>query len=152
MAVPTKISLHEFATEHFIRKFHQNMFNKTWRWAGHFRNSDKNIGVCWTQISTKLHLLCGDLIYQVNCNSYSIEEIAIRFHHRLVSIHPFPNGNGRLARMMTDHLLRLLGHPKFTWGQRDLTSATQTRKRYIAALKKADVGILEPLLAFAQSE
>ena len=93
-----KTSLSQFATEPFVRKLHQKMFHKTWRWAGHFRTSDKNIGVCWTQISTKLHLLCGDLLYQVDNHTYPIDQIAIRFHHRLVSIHPFPNGNGRHAR------------------------------------------------------
>lgn len=146
-----KLSCDKFATIEFMRKSPHKMFDKTWRWAGQFRLSDKNIGVCWTQISSKLKNLCDDLIYQVLNNTYPTDEIAIRFHHRLVSIHCFPNGNGRHARIMTDFLLHTLGQEKFTWGSKDLLRATESRKSYIAALRQADIGRYDSILSFARS-
>jgi Fic-DOC domain mobile mystery protein B len=146
-----KIKIEEFLTIDFIKKSHKKMFNETWRWAGNFRTSDKNIGGSWNQISTQLRSLCDDVLYQINHQTFSIDEIAIRFHHRLVSIHCFPNGNGRHARIMVDCLLRILGQDKFTWGGNTLTKANEMRKNYINALKQADHGIYQPLLHFARS-
>lgn len=146
-----KISIDKFSTIEFMQKSHQKMFDKTWRWAGQFRVSNKNIGIDWHQVRSQLKNLCDDLNYQVANNTYPIDEIAIRFHHRLVSIHCFANGNGRHARIMTDFLLHILGHKKFTWGMKDLVKATKTRKSYISALKQADSGKYLSLLSFARS-
>lgn len=146
-----KITLEEFATIIFIRKFHYKMFDKTWRWAGQFRTTDKNIGICWTQINTQLKNLCDDLVYQVQHHIYPLDEIAIRFHHRLVGIHCFPNGNGRHARIMTDYMLNILQHEKFNWGKRDLIHTSESRTSYITALKAADKGNYGSLLAFARA-
>lgn len=146
-----KVSIDKFSTIEFMQKFHHKMFDKTWRWAGQFRLSNKNIGIDWHQVRIQLKNLCDDLVYQVAKNTYSTEEIAVRFHHRLVSIHCFPNGNGRHARIMTDFLLHILGHKKFTWGSKDLVKATESRKNYIAALKQADSGKYASLLSFARS-
>lgn len=82
---------------------------------------------------------------------YPPDKIAVRFHHRLVFIHPFPNGNGRHARLMADLLVERLGQPRFTWGSRSLIDASETRQRYIAALQAADASDYAPLLAFARS-
>ncbi|MBO9523126.1 MAG: mobile mystery protein B [Nocardioidaceae bacterium] len=76
---------------------------------------------------------------------------AVRFHHRLVAIHPFPNGNGRHARLLTDLVLRSVGAAAFTWGSRDLAAAGEVRNRYIAALRRADAGDDTALLAFVRS-
>lgn len=146
-----KMSIDKFSSIEFMQKTHKKMFNKTWRWAGQFRLTNKNIGIDWHQIRLQLKNLCDDLIYQVTNKIYSTDEIAIRFHHRLVSIHCFANGNGRHARIMTDFLLHILGHRKFTWGNKDLVKATESRKSYIAALKEADLGKFDSLLSFAQS-
>jgi fido (protein-threonine AMPylation protein) len=75
----------------------------------------------------------------------------VRFHHRLVSIHPFANGNGRHARLMTDLLLESMGAKPLSWGRAKLTTRGQARARYIAALQSADRGDLKPLRDFAQS-
>lgn len=146
-----KLTIDRFSTRELIQKFHKKMFNKTWKWAGQFRLSNKNIGIDWHQISFQLKNLCDDLIYQTSNNIYPIDEIAIRFHHRLVSIHCFSNGNGRHARIITDYLLHILGQNKFTWGKGDLVKATESRKSYISALKQADLGKYSPLLSFARS-
>lgn len=141
----------EILDEGFLRRLHQQMFGETWRWAGTFRKSDKNIGVDWLQIGVELKKLLDDVRYQVANDSLPPDDIAVRFHHRLVAIHPFPNGNGRHARLMADLLVERLGRPRFTWGSASLTDANETRQRYIAALQAADAREIAPLLAFARS-
>lgn len=142
----------EILTENFLRQLHQQMFGETWRWAGNFRKSDKNIGVDWLNIGVELKKLLGDARYQIEHGSFPADEIAIRFHHRLVAIHPFPNGNGRHARMMADLLVERLGKPRFSWGRRNLVDSNNTRQHYITALQAADARDIAPLLAFARSD
>jgi len=141
----------EILDEGFLRRLHQQMFGETWRWAGTFRKSDKNIGVDWLRIGVEVKNLLDDVHYQVEHSSLPPDEIAVRFHHRLVAIHPFPNGNGRHARLMADLLAERLGRPRFTWGSASLVDANETRQRYIAALQAADARDIAPLLAFARS-
>lgn len=141
----------EILTEAFLHQLHRQMFGETWKWAGDFRKTDKNIGVDWFQIGVELKKLLDDTHYQIEHTSYPPDEIAVRFHHRLVAIHPFPNGNGRHARLMADLLVERLGQPRFTWGRRSLVDANDTRKDYIAALQAADARDMAPLLAFARS-
>jgi fido (protein-threonine AMPylation protein) len=74
----------------------------------------------------------------------------VRFHHRLVQIHPFPIGNGRHARLMADVLVMRLQRPRFSWGRESLRDAGLMRRRYIAALQDADNHDLDPLLKFAR--
>lgn len=138
--------------ESFIKRLHKKMFYNVWRWAGQFRYSDKNIGVPWHQISTNLHELCASAKLWLELNDETPPEIAVRFHHRLVLIHPFPNGNGRHARLMTDIILKnVFALPKFTWGNKDLSKKGNIRENYIRALQEADNGHNEALLKFAQS-
>jgi Fic-DOC domain mobile mystery protein B len=138
-------------TDGFVRELHKRMFGSTWRWAGTFRSSDKNIGVDWRQVGVQLKNLLDDTRYRVAHDTYPLDEIAARFHHRLVGIHPFPNGNGRHARLMTDVLLARRGTAPFSWGRGDLVHAGAARDRYLAALRAADRGEIGPLLAFVRS-
>jgi len=138
----------EILNEAFVRKLHMQMFGETWRWAGEFRKSNKNIGIDWPKLSVELRKLLDDVPYQIEHASFPPDEIAVRFHHRLVAIHPFPNGNGRHARLMADLLVKRLGQPRFTWGSRSLVDAGETRQAYIAALQAADARDYAPLLAF----
>lgn len=132
----------------FIHAVHQRMFNRTWKWAGKPRRSEKNIGVPWAEIAPRLHHLLGDTRAQIQHESYSPAEIAARYHHRLVSIHVYPNGNGRHARVMADMLLMDLAGRPFEWGRGSLESAGELRSRYIAALQAADKNDYGPLLTF----
>ena len=102
-------------------------------------------------IGFELRKLLDDVNYQIEHASCPPDEIAVRCHHRLVAIHPFPNGNGRHARLMADLLVKRLGQPRFTWGSRSLVDAGETRQAYIAALQAADARDYAPLLAFARS-
>lgn len=142
----------EYLSEPFIRTLHKKMFGKVWRWAGDYRRSDKNIGVDWTQIPIYLRQLLNDTQYWIDNETYPPDEIAARFHHRLVYIHLFPNGNGRHARVMTDVLLeKALDQDPFSWGSGNLIEESDVRATYIQALRSADAHDYRPLLAFVRS-
>lgn len=141
----------DILTEEFTREMHRRMFDKTWKWAGDFRRSDKNIGVDSGQIAIRLRQLLDDARYWIQHHTYPIDEIAARFHHRLVSIHPFANGNGRHARLMADILLVQTDAQPFTWGSKTLVTDGAERNTYVAALRAADAGDIKPLLQFARS-
>jgi Fic-DOC domain mobile mystery protein B len=132
----------------FICTVHRRMFDATRRWAGDFRRSDKNIGCTWTEVPVRLFQLTGAVRAQLEYNAYPPAQIAARYHHRLVSIHPFPNGNGRHARFMADLLLKDLTGNVFTWGQDTLGGAGAARTAYIQALQAGDGGNYTPLLTF----
>ncbi len=141
----------DMLTEKFIRDLHKRMFGDVWRWAGKFRRTERNIGIAFYQIQIALRQLLEDVRTWLEFNSYPPDEIAVRFHHRLVQIHPFPNGNGRHARLIADLLIMSLGRDRFSWGSMNLRDAGQTRHAYIADLQAADGHDLSPLLAFARS-
>jgi len=139
-------------TEKFIRNLHKRMYSNVWAWAGEFRKTNKNIGIDKHQIPIQLRVLCDDALYWVGHKTYPPEEIAIRFKHRIVSIHCFPNGNGRHSRLMGDIIIeKILGEKIFSWGASDLSKSSDTRTVYIEALKAADAGDYGPLLEFAGS-
>ncbi len=138
-------------TEGFVRELHRRMFDSTWRWAGRFRATERNIGVAPEQIGLRLRNLLDDTRYWLQNGTYALDETASRFHHRLVAIHSFANGNGRHARLITDVLLTDHGAAPFSWGRSDLVHATDARYRYLAALRAADGGDLSALLAFVRS-
>jgi Fic-DOC domain mobile mystery protein B len=132
----------------FLHDVHRRMFNQTWRWAGEARHSEKNLGVPWPEIPVRLRQLLDDVRAQIGSRAYPTIEIAARYHHRLVSIHVFPNGNGRHARLMADLLLTDLVGRRFEWGRRNLVATNELRARYIAALRAADTDDYQPLLEF----
>ena len=138
-------------TDAFVRRVHQNMFDETWSWAGEYRKTDKNLGVPWYTIRDAIGDACNTAKYWVENAVFGWDETAVRLHHRLVAIHPFPNGNGRHARLFAD--IFLYGHelPRLTWGNSDLTNENDVRKEYITALRSADAGDFAPLIAFARS-
>lgn len=138
-------------SETFARGLHRRMFGKVWRWAGKNRETNKNIGCDWWEIDTQLAAALRDTAVWVEFKSYSPDEIAVRFHHRLVAIHPFANGNGRWSRMMGDALARRLDQPAFSWGNSALMTNDATRRAYIDALRAADRHDVEPLVAFSRS-
>ena len=147
-----KIKPTDILNEQFIKQLHKRMFGNVWKWAGQFRRSGKNIGVSWHQIPENIKNMCDDVPEWIQSQYESPGEMAVRFHHRLVWIHPFANGNGRHSRLMANIFLEnvLHGSP-FTWGNQDLSNPSESRNRYINALQEADNGNLVPLLEFANS-
>lgn len=142
----------DILNESFMKQLHKLMFGNVWRWAGDFRRTEKNIGVNWYQIPIELRRLCDDVEYWIGNKTFSADETAARFHHRLVLIHLFPNGNGRHARLMADILLEnVLGKLRFSWGSVNLTNAGLDRGKYIESLVAADRGDYGLLMDFVRS-
>ena len=143
----------DLLTEGFVRDLHRRMFDQTWKWAGTFRQSNKNIGVDGTQVAVKLRNLLDNTRFQIDHKVFEPDELVVRFHHQLVWVHAFPNGNGRHARLMADVLAQQLGRPRMTWGGADveLVSMGTVRDRYLKALREADQGQWSGLIAFARS-
>ena len=137
--------------ESFLDALHARMFGHVWRWAGTHRRSDKNIGIEWYRIPVELRQLLEDARFWVENESFGPDEIAARFHHKLVWVHCYPNGNGRHGRLAADLLLVSMGWPGFTWGRTNLVDANATRQRYVAALRAADGNDFTPLLDFVRS-
>lgn len=135
----------------FVSLLHKRMLGDVWRWAGTWRTTARNIGIDAWRIDTEVEALLRDARYWVEHRTYAPDELAVRLHHRLVTVHPFPNGNGRHARLMADLLVERLDAPPFSWGGRSLTDPGALRGRYIAALRAADDHDIAPLLAFARS-
>jgi Fic-DOC domain mobile mystery protein B len=138
-------------SERFITELHRRMLGNVWRWAGRFRTSERNIGIPFYEIPVELRQLLDDARAWIDLESYPIDEIAMRLHHRLVQIHPFPNGNGRHSRLMADLLVMRKGAERFTWGRDSLHRAGDMRAHYIEALRAADNQDISPLLAFSRS-
>ena len=138
-------------SEKFIKELHRQMFGEVWRWAGKFRQTERNLGIPHYEVPVAVRQLLDDVKAWIEFKSYPPDEIAVRFHHRLVAIHPFPNGNGRHTRLMADLLVMKLGGKRFSWGRANLRDAGTMRTQYIAALKAADDHDIDALLAFARS-
>jgi Fic-DOC domain mobile mystery protein B len=128
------------------------MLGDIWEWAGDFRITNKNIGVDKYQIGIELRTLLEDCKFWIVNKTFPPTEIAIRFKHRIVSIHCFANGNGRHSRLIADVIVeKMFGQEVFTWGAKSLTRGGEVRSRYIAALRDADKGNYKPLIVFALS-
>ena len=138
-------------SEKFLKNLHKRMFGRVWRWAGKHRRTEKNVGVGAYRISQEIGQLLDDFRYWITQGTFEPDEIAARFHHRLVWSHAYPNGNCRHARLATDLLLVALGRERFSWGSVNLTDPGETRKRYVAALREADNHNFDTLLTFARS-
>jgi Fic-DOC domain mobile mystery protein B len=141
----------DLLNEKFIKDLHRRMLAEVWRWAGRFRTSQRNIGIDYWLIPVELRQLLDDARTWIEQKTYPADEIAVRFHHRLVLIHVFPNGNGRHARLMADLLAMRLGQERFSWGRDSLREAGDARERYIEALRAADRYEITALLAFARA-
>lgn len=138
-------------TEEFVKLVHKKMFENVWKWAGTFRKTEKNRGVNWIKIGIELRILLDDAKYWIDNKTFSPDEIAIRFKHRLVSIHCFPNGNGRHSRVMADIITEsIFGNNVFTWGNSILVKPDNVRREYIESIRFADNGDILPLLKFAR--
>ena len=135
----------------FVLGLHRRMFGNVWAWAGTLRRRETNIGIAPDRIAMQLKQLLDNTRTRIGAEPAAIERIATEFHHKLVSIHPFANGNGRHARLLTDLLVEVNGHAPFTWAQGPLVAAGAVRDAYIAALQEADRGDFAALMKFVRS-
>ena len=147
-----KIQAKDLLSEKYIKDLHKRMFGEIWKWAGSFRTSEKNLGIKSYLIPVQLKQLLDDVMYWYENQIYSPDEVAVRFKHQLVSIHCFPNGNGRHSRLMADLIMeKLYKEPFLTWGGSSLVKSNEKRKEYINAIKLADHQDLSQLIMFAKS-
>lgn len=152
---PRMGSLASLMTEKSMKTLHRRMFGDVWKWAGTYRQHDTNMGAHWAYIPARARELLADVLAQTADSEnlpWTADELAVRFHHRLVVIHPFANGNGRHSRLAADLLASALGEPVFTWGSENLSSSGEARRSYLEALRTADSQYdYRPLLEFARS-
>lgn len=146
-------SVEEVLEPGFLRELHRRMFGDVWRWAGKYRRSEKNIGVPWWEVESEMRRLLLDAqVWAGGATlAWGADELGVRFHHRLVVIHPYPNGNGRHSRAAADLLVTALGGARFTWGRANLTNAGEVRTRYVEALRAADRHDFSQLFHFVRS-
>lgn len=150
--INNKLNKEKILSEAFIKSLHKRMLGDVWVWAGSFRKSEKNIGVDWIKTGVELRNLLDDTGYWIENNTYTPDEIAIRFKHRLVNIHCFPNGNGRHSRIMADIIIESVFEKEvFNWRYSNMVKPNETRKKYIEAIREADKGNIKPLLEFART-
>jgi Fic-DOC domain mobile mystery protein B len=146
-----KFSQKQILSEEFVKQVHRKMYEEVWKWAGKFRKSNKNLGVPWPQVATEVKNLLDDCNFWIDHKTFSVDEIAIRFKHRIVQIHCFPNGNGRHSRLMGDIIVtNVFNSSAFTWGSNSLMKQGDERSEYIKAIKAADQGNITPLLDFSR--
>jgi Fic-DOC domain mobile mystery protein B len=141
----------DLLSEDYVKSLHKQMFGEVWKWAGAYRQTPRNMGIDASRIHVDMPALLDDVRFWVENKTYPPDEIAVRLHHRLTEIHPFPNGNGRHARMMADLLVGRLDKEPFSWGGGSLADIGELRAQYIAALKAADGHDIGPLLRFVRS-
>lgn len=149
---PRTLKRPDLLTDTFARELHKRMFNQTWRWAGRYRTTEKNLGWDVARIAEGTRNAFDDAKAWMEFSTYPLHEAAVRLHHRLVVIHPWPNGNGRHSRLSADIMVAASGAEELTWGSRgNLVTPGEARRRYLEAIKQADEGNVAPLLAFARS-
>jgi Fic-DOC domain mobile mystery protein B len=146
------LTLEVLCDDRTVRDLHRDLFGDVWAWAGSYRRQDLNVGVEFWRVSMAVRDLVEDARYWfAEGSTVEVDLAAAKFHHRLVQIHPFPNGNGRHSRELTDLILRAVGADPFTWGSNDLGPVTDVRRTYIRALQAADHGELDDLCAFVRT-
>jgi Fic-DOC domain mobile mystery protein B len=147
---PRTLKRDDLVTDVFGRELHQRMFDHIWKWAGFYRKTERNLGWEVHRLSEGVHNAFADAREWLQHETYPLQESAVRLHHQLVRVHPWPNGNGRHARLMADIVVQSRGGDELTWGA-DIVTTGQTRMNYIECILKADAGDFAPLLAFARS-
>jgi len=141
----------DYISEDFFQKLHLKLFGKVWRWAGVYRHTNKNIGIDYWKVPREMNGFVENANYWLKNKSYpDWPEFLAHFHHKLVFIHPFPNGNGRFSRIVTNHLCKMNQHEAPTW-QAHLEPKVR-RGHYIKSLREADDKQYSKLIDFFKRE
>lgn len=147
-----KSRLDRLLDDKMVRDLHRDMFGEVWTWAGAYRRTEKTVGIDPIHISVSVRNLVEDAKHWFAPDSVmDVDAAAVKFHHKLVLIHPFANGNGRHSRLITDLILRAAGALEFSWGGADLGYEGDVRARYIGALRAADLGDYTDLGEFVRT-
>lgn len=141
----------DLLSEAFVKFLHKQMYGNVWSWAGVFRRRNVSLGIDWHSIPVEARTLIDGCKFWIAKGTFSPEEIAVRFKHRIVQIHCFPNGNGRHSRLMCDLIMeKIFGLNAFSWGSLANLKTGGSREEYIKALKDADMNKFDKLIAFAK--
>lgn len=149
---PRVLRRDDLLTDGFARELHRRMFAKVWKWAGRYRTAERNLGWEAHRIPSGVRTALDDAAYWLEHQTYPPHEAAVRLHHRLVVVHPWPNGNGRHARLLADVIVAAQKERPLSWGgaQVEHIGPSATRQRYIHALRQADQENFAPLLEFCR--
>ena len=143
----------DYLSTEFLCKLHERLFGDVWKWAGKFRTSEVNISKYRPyDIGPQLKNFFEDIKLWIEGGSMSWDEISAEAHHRLVTIHPFPNGNGRTTRIYTEYLQKRNQQPVSSWGASLAHDSKARRDLYIQSLRNADKGNFEALIAFMREK
>ncbi len=137
----------DLLTREFSRELHRRMFGGIWRGAGRFRTAERTPGWEPHRISEGVGMVLDDADGWLRHATYPVHEAAVRLHVRLMTIHPWANGNGCHARLLADIIVASQGEAPLTWGSRQPASAAG---RYGDAVRAAEAGELAPLLEFSR--
>lgn len=149
---PRTLKRDDLVTDTYSRELHQRMFDGVWKWAGCYRKTERNLGWEVHRLTEGVYNAFADARVWLQYDTYPLQEAAVRLHHQLVRVHPWPNGNGRHARLMADVIVQARGGGELTWGAgADIATPGEMRTKYIEAIRKADAGDVGPLLKFAKS-
>lgn len=133
---PRTLRRDDLLSDAFARELHRRMFHRVWWWAGRYRTAERNLGWEVHRLAEGVRSACDDARAWFEHASYPPVEAAVRLHHRMVLIHPWPNGNGRHARLLADIVLAAKGGAELTWGAgASLVEPGEVRCRYIAAIR-----------------
>ncbi len=137
----------------FYEQLHRRMFDEVWEWAGQLRSvtgARPNIGVSPERVPMELGRVAME--YNREWEKYhedSLLPFVAKYHHALVLVHPFDNGNGRWSRLACDVIVkRLAKETPITWATDTLNVQSDERTRYIAALRSADEHDYQPLIDY----
>jgi Fic-DOC domain mobile mystery protein B len=147
---PATLARSDLLSVEFVRELHRRMFGGIWRRAGRFRTAEEGAGWECGRVAQGVGLFLDDAEGWLRYSTYPVHEAAVRLHHRLVSVRPWANGNGRHARLMADVVVAAQGEAPLTWGAR-VPGPGSPSQRYFEAIAAADGGDLDPLVGFARS-
>jgi Fic-DOC domain mobile mystery protein B len=143
----------DYLSIEFLCKLHEKLFGEVWKWAGKFRTVEVNISKYrHHDVRPQLHNFFEDIKLWISGGKMSWDEISAEMHHRLVTIHPFPNGNGRTTRIFTEYVQKRNQQQVTSWGSTRKIDQKKRRDDYIKALRLADIGDFRALIDFMKEK
>ena len=130
----------ERITEALLLRWHKELFGETKAdISGKYREYLVRVGNYVAPDWQDVKELMKRLIHFINNAKGNIVENAARAHYKFERIHPFGDGNGRIGRLLMNHMLWHSGYPM-------LIIEYKKRKSYYRALNKGEEGFVNYFL------
>lgn len=143
----------DYLSMEFLCKLHEKLFGDVWKWAGTFRKVEVNLSkIKYYDVGPQLKMFFEDAKLWIEGGRMSWDEISAEMHHRLIAIHPFPNGNGRTTRIYTEYVQKRNKQAVTSWKASLNHDPKERRRVYIKSLQQADKGDFRPLIEFMQEK